>query len=396
MSALQDQLRHPELLVVFGTTPLEEADFDRKALALVQALHQLNRLRELAAYLQGALQSKDREDVFNWRAYLYKLLCSFDENVYKEVKSQAADREREACAILRSAKSSRRRSAIDSIGLQDPAVQELRRLPAFEALIRDGILNASTVSEKLVRLLGEFDSARRLEEACVYLHDVLRDVDRRRIIDWASYVYVTLRNYDEDMYEQRGGSCHSSVTMPSRQMADPGSIGFCEGEELYQEARQEDPAALASACLRLAVDRSSGSTAAQETAESASLGTDVQPLFAPAAGPASKPEQLEDGQGCGQSAVAGCPLVDSTSACHRSDVQERYIEGLAEFLEEVVLSQYADAVQAWCDDMGAISLEELAENVELLEASLPTLRPLERKRLLKGAASYLARAQKET
>eukprot|EP00747_Dinoflagellata_sp_TGD_P064391 gnl/TRDRNA2_/TRDRNA2_153888_c2_seq1.p1 gnl/TRDRNA2_/TRDRNA2_153888_c2~~gnl/TRDRNA2_/TRDRNA2_153888_c2_seq1.p1 ORF type:complete len:371 (+),score=74.71 gnl/TRDRNA2_/TRDRNA2_153888_c2_seq1:53-1114(+) len=66
----------------------------------------------------------------------------------------------------------------------------------------------------------------------------------------------------------------------------------------------------------------------------------------------------------------------------------RRIPGLEAWLEELSLTDYLDKVRAWCEEMGAVNLQELCENAEDLSGSLG-LRPLEHRRLLRAAAASL-------
>lgn len=43
------------------------------------------------------------------------------------------------------------------------------------------------------------------------------------------------------------------------------------------------------------------------------------------------------------------------------------MKDLADWLEELSLEEYLDAASAWCSEMGAVCLEEIAENIEAAE-----------------------------
>lgn len=76
-------------------------------------------------------------------------------------------------------------------------------------------------------------------------------------------------------------------------------------------------------------------------------------------------------------------LNTEDEASVEDEVMERDIE---KFLEGARLSKYVKPAMAWCDEMGAASIEDVLENVpEFMEAL--KLKPLERKRLEKAAAA---------
>jgi len=63
---------------------------------------------------------------------------------------------------------------------------------------------------------------------------------------------------------------------------------------------------------------------------------------------------------------------------------ELFMKDLEKFLEGARLTKYLEPMKKWCDEQGAASLEELAENMGEL-ADAVELKPLERKRLEKAA-----------
>merc|ERR1719210_203502 len=65
------------------------------------------------------------------------------------------------------------------------------------------------------------------------------------------------------------------------------------------------------------------------------------------------------------------------------EVMERDLE---KFLEGARLSKYLKPALKWCDEQGAASIEDIVENIPDISHAL-SLKPLERKRLEKAAAS---------
>ncbi|CAJ1396187.1 unnamed protein product [Effrenium voratum] len=65
-----------------------------------------------------------------------------------------------------------------------------------------------------------------------------------------------------------------------------------------------------------------------------------------------------------------------------------------EFLGELGLTEYQEAIESWAAEMGAVFLEELLDNAEELAESL-ALKPLEKKRLQRHGHEVLARVQPE-
>lgn len=68
-------------------------------------------------------------------------------------------------------------------------------------------------------------------------------------------------------------------------------------------------------------------------------------------------------------------------------VRER-VSGLTAWMQDLNLSEYVNAACAWCEDMGAITLEEVRENASDLSDYLQ-LKPLQRRRLLRAAEDCL-------
>lgn len=62
------------------------------------------------------------------------------------------------------------------------------------------------------------------------------------------------------------------------------------------------------------------------------------------------------------------------------------------WLEELKMSEHQAAVLKWCDDMGAASLEEVVESIEDLKDAI-TLKPLQARRLVKGATEAMAKVK---
>mmetsp|Transcript_111270 Transcript_111270/g.310874 ORF Transcript_111270/g.310874 Transcript_111270/m.310874 type:complete len:427 (+) Transcript_111270:1-1281(+) len=78
---------------VVGSTQVRQTDFDLKAVHLLDYLQKNgNRAPEALAYLKQAAQGVQRDDILNWRAYVYTLLRKFDEKAYKEMKAASGDR----------------------------------------------------------------------------------------------------------------------------------------------------------------------------------------------------------------------------------------------------------------------------------------------------------------
>mmetsp|Transcript_81216 Transcript_81216/g.159393 ORF Transcript_81216/g.159393 Transcript_81216/m.159393 type:complete len:421 (-) Transcript_81216:224-1486(-) len=78
---------------VTGNTQVKVSDFDIKAVHLLDYLQKSgNRAGEALTYLKKAAQGVQRDDILNWRAYVYTLLRKFDENAYKAMKAQSTDR----------------------------------------------------------------------------------------------------------------------------------------------------------------------------------------------------------------------------------------------------------------------------------------------------------------
>lgn len=73
---------------------VKPADLDRKALQLLAILHGKDRSSEALKYLEQALNGIPRENIQNWRAYVYTLLRSFDDDAYETLKSNAGQRNR--------------------------------------------------------------------------------------------------------------------------------------------------------------------------------------------------------------------------------------------------------------------------------------------------------------
>lgn len=72
-------------------------------------------------------------------------------------------------------------------------------------------------------------------------------------------------------------------------------------------------------------------------------------------------------------------------------VDELFEDELSKFLEGLRLAKYLKPALAWCDEQGAATIEELADNVEDFSESLE-LKPLEKKRLLKAAEAATSAA----
>ncbi|CAE7598735.1 dnaaf1, partial [Symbiodinium sp. KB8] len=64
------------------------------------------------------------------------------------------------------------------------------------------------------------------------------------------------------------------------------------------------------------------------------------------------------------------------------------VADLRDWLEELRLDEYLDAATTWCAEMGAVSLEEIAENIEEFGVDV-SLKPIERQRVQKWASQRL-------
>ncbi|CAK9079093.1 unnamed protein product [Durusdinium trenchii] len=64
------------------------------------------------------------------------------------------------------------------------------------------------------------------------------------------------------------------------------------------------------------------------------------------------------------------------------------VADLGEWLQELRLEEYLDPAAKWCSEMGAVCLEEIAENIEDFAADV-ALKPIERQRVQKWAAQKL-------
>eukprot|EP00435_Cladocopium_sp_Y103_P058516 s876_g20.t1 len=89
-------------------------------------------------------------------------------------------------------------------------------------------------------------------------------------------------------------------------------------------------------------------------------------------------EPAEASQGTVPNAVRSPPR--STVRCKVADLED--------WLQELCLEEYVDAAAKWCAEMGAVSLEEIAENIEDFGADV-SLKPIERQRVQKWAAQKL-------
>lgn len=89
-----------------------------------------------------------------------------------------------------------------------------------------------------------------------------------------------------------------------------------------------------------------------------------------------------EGQGTGASAV---PTEADTSAC--PDACK--VDGIDTWLLELRLSKYQQLASQWCSDMGAVSLDEIAENIDDFAEGVE-LKPIERQRVQKWAAARLS------
>jgi len=92
----------------------------------------------------------------------------------------------------------------------------------------------------------------------------------------------------------------------------------------------------------------------------------------------SRPKPDSVTPGAGPVVAAGLP---------ESAVKE-CIPGIVRWLDELKLSAYADAATNWVEENGAISLDEIVENLDMFSEDL-NLKPLERNRIRKNAEDAL-------
>lgn len=122
------------------------------------------------------------------------------------------------------------------------------------------------------------------------------------------------------------------------------------------------------------------------------------PAPTPSAAPASSsssaavppPPGLEAGAG-GRGAAGGPPPPAAAPAAGAALCK---VQDLAEWLAQVSLLEYFDAASEWCMEMGAVSLEEVAENIVDFAEGVG-LKPIERQRVQKWAASLLRQGRSD-
>mmetsp|Transcript_67950 Transcript_67950/g.107767 ORF Transcript_67950/g.107767 Transcript_67950/m.107767 type:complete len:151 (+) Transcript_67950:67-519(+) len=74
---------------LMGATAIKEGDFDVKAIALLDVLHEQGKAGDACQFLKTTLEGRERDRVANWRAYVYTLLRGFDKDAYDAVKGGA-------------------------------------------------------------------------------------------------------------------------------------------------------------------------------------------------------------------------------------------------------------------------------------------------------------------
>uniref|UniRef100_A0A7S1AIK8 PABC domain-containing protein n=1 Tax=Noctiluca scintillans TaxID=2966 RepID=A0A7S1AIK8_NOCSC len=92
----------------------------------------------------------------------------------------------------------------------------------------------------------------------------------------------------------------------------------------------------------------------------------------------SRPKPDSVTPGAGPAVAAGLPEF-AVKEC---------IPGIVRWLDELKLSAYADAATNWVEENGAISLDEIVENLDMFSEDL-NLKPLERNRIRKNAEDAL-------
>eukprot|EP00448_Togula_jolla_P017910 CAMPEP_0170587190 /NCGR_PEP_ID=MMETSP0224-20130122/10154_1 /TAXON_ID=285029 /ORGANISM="Togula jolla, Strain CCCM 725" /LENGTH=474 /DNA_ID=CAMNT_0010910803 /DNA_START=1 /DNA_END=1423 /DNA_ORIENTATION=- len=76
---------------VIRSSAARPSDFDKKALSLLDALQWNGRAVEACEYLRQALEGTNRDQILNWRGYVYTLLRGFDEVAYNHMKANQSD-----------------------------------------------------------------------------------------------------------------------------------------------------------------------------------------------------------------------------------------------------------------------------------------------------------------
>mmetsp|Transcript_1720 Transcript_1720/g.4029 ORF Transcript_1720/g.4029 Transcript_1720/m.4029 type:complete len:196 (-) Transcript_1720:199-786(-) len=84
-TALEDKAYLASLQEVFKSTALRPSDCDPKVVQLLDALQEAGRIQEACAYLSKNLEGSTRDRVSNWRRYAFKLLRTFDPEVYNHL-----------------------------------------------------------------------------------------------------------------------------------------------------------------------------------------------------------------------------------------------------------------------------------------------------------------------
>merc|ERR1719265_1920653 len=69
---------------------LRDSDLDARAVRLLDALAVAGRVDEAIEHLTQAVRSRSRQQVSNWRGYVYTLLKTFDKDVYSAMKSNSS------------------------------------------------------------------------------------------------------------------------------------------------------------------------------------------------------------------------------------------------------------------------------------------------------------------
>mmetsp|Transcript_21149 Transcript_21149/g.59169 ORF Transcript_21149/g.59169 Transcript_21149/m.59169 type:complete len:156 (-) Transcript_21149:232-699(-) len=77
------------------TTVLQVADFDQRALQLLDIQDGKGKAAEAVAHLQKSVKELTRDHVANWKAYIYVLLRKYDEEAYKAMKGDAEAKKRQ-------------------------------------------------------------------------------------------------------------------------------------------------------------------------------------------------------------------------------------------------------------------------------------------------------------
>lgn len=95
-SRLLGKTYKPEIDKLIAATNVRVTDFDQKAVHFLDFLQRRGRVAEACQFLIQAADGVGRDDILNWRAYVYTLLRKSDETAYLEMKAQSEGKSRGA------------------------------------------------------------------------------------------------------------------------------------------------------------------------------------------------------------------------------------------------------------------------------------------------------------